>query len=78
MPHISIKLANGKTEEQKTRLVEAIVQDVMNVLNSKEENVSVAIEEIQPKDWTEKVYRPDSHNKWDQLYKKPGYNPLEK
>jgi hypothetical protein len=29
------------------------------------------------KDWTEKVYKPDIQDKWDKLYKKPGYNPFE-
>jgi len=34
-----------------------------------------AIEEI-TKDWPEQVYRPDIPGHVDQLYKKPGYNPL--
>ena len=38
--------------------------------------VSVAIEEITAKDWPEQVYRPDILGHVDQLYKKPGYNPL--
>ena len=38
--------------------------------------VSVAIEEITANDWPEQVYRPDILGHADQLYKKPGYNPL--
>jgi 4-oxalocrotonate tautomerase len=38
--------------------------------------VSVSIEDVAPKDWAEKVYRPDIADKPGQLYKKPGYNPL--
>ena len=38
--------------------------------------VSVAIEEVDAKDWPEQVYRPDILGHADQLYKKPGYNPL--
>ena len=38
--------------------------------------VSVAIEEITAKDWPEQVYRLDIPGHVDQLYKKPGYNPL--
>jgi len=78
VPHINIKLATGKSEEQKTRLAEAIVQDVMNALDVEEEAVSVAVEEIRPEDWTEKVYRPDIQGQWGKLYIKPGYNPLKK
>lgn len=39
-------------------------------------SVSVAIEDIEPKDWTEKVYVPDILAKPEKIYKKPGYNPL--
>jgi 4-oxalocrotonate tautomerase len=49
----------------------------MNALGTREENVSVAIEEVRPEDWTEKVYKPDIQGKWGQLYRKPGYNPFE-
>jgi 4-oxalocrotonate tautomerase len=73
MPHIIIKLWPGKSEPQKIRLAEEIVKDVMNVLNYGEESVSVAIEEVEPQDWAEKVYKPDILNNSQKLYKKPGY-----
>jgi len=38
-----------------------------------EESVSVAIEEVNSQDWAEDVYKPDIQDKWDKLYKKPGY-----
>ncbi|HZT69846.1 MAG TPA: tautomerase family protein [Terriglobia bacterium] len=73
MPHVIVKLWPGKTEQQKTRLAEAFTRDVMEILHYGEESVSVAIEEIKPQDWAEKVYKPDFQNKWRNLYKKPGY-----
>jgi 4-oxalocrotonate tautomerase len=73
MPHVIVKLWPGKSEQQKARLAEAIANDVMDVLDYGEESVSVAIEEVKPQDWAEKVYKPDIVNKPDQLYKKPGY-----
>jgi 4-oxalocrotonate tautomerase len=73
MPHVIVKLWPGKSEQQKIRLAEAIVKDVMNVLKCGEESVSVAIEEIQAEDWAEKVYKPDIVNNAEQLYKQPGY-----
>ena len=73
MPHIIVKLWPGKSEEQKVRLTEEIVKDVAKVLNYGEESVSVAIEEVEPQDWAEKVYRPDIINNPEKLYKKPGY-----
>ena len=74
MPHVIVKLWPGKSEQQKARLAEQIVKDVMNVLNYGEESVSVAIEEIKPQDWAEKVYKPDILNNPEKIYKKPGYD----
>ena len=78
MPHFVVKLWPGKSEQQKTRLAQEITDSVMSVLNYGAESVSVGFEEVESQEWTEKVYRPDIKAKWDQLYKKPGYNPLEK
>jgi 4-oxalocrotonate tautomerase len=73
MPHVIVKLWPGKTEEQKTRLAQAITKDVMNIFDYGEDAVSVVMEEIQPKDWAEKVYQPDIIHHQGKLYKKPGY-----
>jgi 4-oxalocrotonate tautomerase len=73
MPHVIVKLWPGKSEKQKARLAEAIAKDVMDVLDYGEESVSVAIEEVTPQDWAEKVYNPDIANNAEKLYKKPGY-----
>ena len=76
MPHISVKLYPGRSEQQKVRLAEQIVKDVISLLESNEDSISVAIEEINPEDWVEKVYKPEILNNPEKLYKKPGYNPL--
>jgi len=41
-----------------------------------DESVSVAIEDVNPGDWADKVYEPDILNGPGKLYKKPGYNAL--
>jgi 4-oxalocrotonate tautomerase len=74
MPHVIVKLWPGKSEQQKNRLAEAIIKDVMDILHYGEESMSVAIEEVKSQDWVEKVYKPDIRNQWDKLYKKPGYD----
>ena len=74
MPHVIVKLWPGKSEERKKRLSEAIAKDVMDVLHYGEESVSVAMEEVKPQEWAEKVYKPEIKNKWDRLYKEPGYD----
>ena len=77
MPHVIVKLWPGKSEAQKARLAEAITRDVMDVLGYGQESVSVAMEEVEPQDWAEKVYKPDIVNKPEQLYKRPGYDQSE-
>ena len=74
MPHVNVKLWPGKSEQQKNRLAELIIKDVMDILHYGEESMSVAIEEVKSQDWVEKVYKPDIRNQWDNLYKKPGYD----
>lgn len=74
MPHVIVKLWPGKSEQQKTRLAEAIARDFMDILHYGEESVSVAMEEVKSEDWVEKVYRPEVRRKWANLYKKPGYD----
>ena len=73
-PHVIVKLYPGRSEQQKTRLAQAIVKDVVAIIRCGEESVSVAIEEIKPEDWAEKVYKPDILNTPGKLYKKPGYS----
>ena len=77
MPHVIVKLWPGPSEDQKARLAAAITRDVVTVLGLGEESVSVAVEEVEPGDWAEKVYQPDIAGKADRLYKEPGYDPSE-
>lgn len=76
MPHVIVKLHSGRTEQQKAKLAEQITRAVMAGAQCPEAAVSVSIEDIDPADWTEEVYKPDIMGKPDTLYKKPGYNPL--
>ncbi len=77
MPHVVVKLWPGKSEQQKTRLAEAITKDVMDILHYGEESVSVAVEEVKSQDWVETVYKPDIKANWGKLYKKPGYDETD-
>jgi len=77
MPHVIVKLYPGRSEEQKTKLADEIVKDVVAIAKCEEKSVSVAFDEIKKEDWAEKVYKPNILNKNDILYKEPGYNPFE-
>jgi 4-oxalocrotonate tautomerase len=48
----------------------------MMSLGCDEDAVSVSLEEIEPGEWTEKVYTPDIINGPGKLYKRPGYKPF--
>jgi 4-oxalocrotonate tautomerase len=76
MPHVILKLAVGRSEETKAQIAEAITQVVMAHAHCDESAVSVAIEDVAPADWAEKVFRPEIAGNWEKLYKKPGYDPL--
>ena len=75
MPHVIVKLYSGKSERQKQALAQAVTKAVMSALNYGEDSVSVGIEDIEPKDWTEQVYKPDIIAKAETIYKQPGYDP---
>jgi 4-oxalocrotonate tautomerase len=76
MPHVLVKLYSGRTEQQKSKLAEAVAKAVTTTLNCGDEAVSVSIEDVKPQDWTAKVYKPDILNN-PNIYKKPGYDPSE-
>ena len=76
MPHVTVKLYSGRTEQQKARLAEEMTKAVTGVLKCGEEAVSVAIEDVEPDDWAEKVYKPDILSKRKTIYKQPGYDPF--
>jgi 4-oxalocrotonate tautomerase len=76
MPHIIVKMLSDRSEKQKHQLTEEITKVVMKITGNNEGAVSVAIEDVAQKDWTEKVYNVDIKNNWDKLYKKPGYKPV--
>jgi 4-oxalocrotonate tautomerase len=77
MPHVIVKMYAGRSTNDKQRLAEEITKTVKTVLNYGDDAISVGIEDVDPADWTEKVYRPDILSKPKNIYKKPGYDPLK-
>ena len=75
MPHVVIKMIEGRGEEQKQRIAALVTQAVMEGAGCKESSVSVAIEDVPAADWTGAVYRPEIEPQLEKLYKKPGYKP---
>jgi 4-oxalocrotonate tautomerase len=77
MPHIVAKLRAGYSQPQKHRLADALSRAIVETLDCPNFDVSVAIEDVRPADWTEHVYHPDIRDKSDTIYKQPGYAPVK-
>lgn len=77
MPHVTVKLWPGKTEEQKNELANKITEAVKESLGSSDDYISVAIEDVPKLEWKTKVFDPEIIGKSELLYKKPDYTPPE-
>lgn len=75
MPHIIVKIV-GQSEENKKMIAEALTDALSKSLSISDEFISLSIEDILKEDWVEDVYKSEIIGKPDNLYKKPGYDPL--
>lgn len=73
MPHVTVKLWPGRTEEQKRALTGRIVEAVKDTMGATDDYITVAIEDVPAAAWPKAVYKPEIADKLDKLYKKPGY-----
>ena len=70
MPHISIKMYPGRTEEEKKDLAEKTKDFICKEMNMEEKYISVSVEEIEKDKWNEEVV--DKINP-DDLYVKANF-----
>ena len=73
MPHISVKLWPGRTEEQKRALTARIVEAVKDTMGASDDYITVAIQDVPADQWPKAVYKPEIADQIDCLYKKPNY-----
>ena len=76
MPHISVKMLKGRTEEQKKRLSSALSEALIKTLGVSDTHVSVAIEDFTPVEWQDEFKREITDKK-AVLYKAPKYDPKD-
>lgn len=74
MPHVILKMVEGRSVEQKQALADALCKAVTSTLGCGEDLVSVAIEDFSNAQWMEKVYVPDIQQRSEAIYKAPGYD----
>jgi len=72
MPHVDIKCYPGRTEEQKRLCAEKVAQDIVETLGCSPEHISVAIKEVLPEEWEEKMVRGIIAEDAPYLYKRAG------
>lgn len=73
MPHFEIKLLEGKTDEQKQALTEAVIKAAQSVIGLEDKSYSVTIEDFTRDQWKNKVYPTDIMGRKEILVKAPGY-----
>jgi len=74
MPHISLKMLKGRSEEQKKKAVEAVSEALIRSLGVSDAYITVSVEDFTAEEW-QKVFREEVTDKPASLYKQPGYDP---
>lgn len=76
MPHISVKMLKGRTEEQKKKLAAALTNALRDTIGASEDHISVSIEDYTPVEWQDQ-FRLEVTEKKNVLYKQPNYDPKD-
>ncbi len=73
MPHITVQMYPGRTDEQKAALAKALAETASKSLNREIEHFSVSVVDVPQDEWKEKVYNSaaDPNNK--EVFVRPGY-----
>lgn len=74
MPHISIKMLEGRTEEQKIKAAEAVQRALSDAIGASKNYISVSVEDYTPQEW-QVVFDEEITDKADVVYIKPQYDP---
>ena len=75
MPHIIIKMLEGRSEPVKALCVSKVAQALQEATGTPDCYISVAVEEFTPEEWQD-VYKNDIENNQD-LRKLPDYDPRD-
>ncbi|MCR8547564.1 tautomerase family protein [Salipiger sp. P9] len=73
MPHISVTLIEGKSDDQKRALAQAIARETCRTLGVDEKYVSIELTELAREDWQTRFYPEHIAPKLPELLKKPSY-----
>lgn len=76
MPHISVKMLKGRTEEQKKSLAKALSDALQSTLGVGDAHISVTIEDYTAVEWQDEFKR-EITDKPTAIYKAPAYDPKD-
>ncbi|MEE0440500.1 MAG: tautomerase family protein [Ruminococcus sp.] len=73
MPHITIKMLKGRTDEQKQLAAKRVADALVDAIGCNACHVSVSVEDFTPQEW-QTVYQQEVTEN-DALVLRPNYNP---
>lgn len=74
MPHISLKMLEGRTEEQKKKAAEAVKNALAQSLGMSDHYITVTVEDFDAQEWQD-VFKQEITEKPDKVFVKPNYDP---
>lgn len=77
MPHISVKMLEGRSEAQKKRLADALVKTVAKELCCSEHYITCTVEDFTAEAWQTVFKEEISDKPADAVYKKAEYDPKD-
>ena len=75
MPHITIKMLKGRTDEQKKLASEKLASALVEAIGCNPTHVSVSVEDFTPEEWQEQYKKEVAEN--EHLVLVPDYDPKE-
>ncbi|MCD7731790.1 MAG: 4-oxalocrotonate tautomerase family protein [Oscillospiraceae bacterium] len=76
MPHISIKMLKGRTDEQKKMAADKVAEALYEAIGCSKDHISVTVEDYTPEEWQD-VFAADVTAKQDKLFRKANYDPRD-
>lgn len=73
MPHITVQMYPGRSDEIKSKLAKLLAETASKELGREIEHFSVSIEDVPQEEWTEKVYKKITDPENKDVFVRPGY-----
>lgn len=74
MPHISVKMLKGRTDEQKKLAADKVAEALYEAIGCSKDHITVTVEDFTPEEW-QTVYAEDVTAKRDVLFRDADYDP---